>query len=208
MAEVSTLAGKGTRSVGATAGLERKGGEPVPQIQEIWNKFNSRERLTAIGALVVVLGWIISLVQAFGFGGDTIALVGAIVVLVILWLKYSPNQNITWPAPVPLIILGISAIVALLALIDLLRWLSLGGFGSFGAAILASIVTAVGAVLMVWGAWQEYQLTTPARTSGTPGSAPPPPAAPPAWTPPPPAPPAAPTMPAPGPSDTDDQPPA
>jgi len=169
----------------------------VPQVQEVWNKLNPRERLTAIGALVVALGWIIGLAGSFGLGGNTIALLGAIAVLVILFLKYSPNQNITWPAPVPLINLGISAIVALLALLGLVQWLQLAGFGSFlGAAIIAAIVTAVGAALMIWGSWQEYQLTKPATTSA-PASSPPP---------------AAPVAPPPAayepPSDTDDLPPA
>lgn len=174
----------------------------MPQVQEVWNKLNPRERLTAIGALVVALGWIIGLAGSFGLGGNTIALLGAIAVLVILFLKYSPNQNITWPAPVPLINLGISAIVALLALLGLVQWLQLAGFGSFlGAAIIAAIVTAVGAALMIWGSWQEYQLTKPATTSAPASS--PPPAAPP---------PAAPVAPPPAayepPSDTDDLPPA
>ena len=158
----------------------------MPQIQEVWNKFNPRERLTAMGALAVAVGWIISLAGSFGLGGNTIALVGAIVVLVILFLKYSPNQSITWPAPVPLIILGISGIVALL-LLGLINFPApglAGGFrGFFGAAIIAAIVTAVGAGIMVWGAWQEYQLTA----GKTPGAAGPAiaAAAPSAWTPPP-----------------------
>jgi len=174
----------------------------VPQVQEVWNKLNPRERLTAIGALLVALGWIIGLAGSFGLGGNTIALLGAIAVLVILFLKYSPNQSITWPAPIPLINLAISAIVALLALLGLVQWLQLAGFGSFlGAAIIAAIVTAVGAALMIWGSWQEYQLTKPATTSAP--ASPPPPAAPP------PAAPAAPPPPAyEPPSDTDDLPPA
>jgi hypothetical protein len=169
----------------------------VPQVQEVWNKLNPRERLTAIGALVVGLGWIIGLAGSFGLGGNTIALVGAIVVLVILFLKYSPNQSVTWPAPIPTIVLAISAIVALLALIGLLQWLSLGGLSYFGAAIIAAIVTAVGAALMAWGAWQEYQVTKPAVGS-SPTSVPP--------ASPPPAP--TPTTPPPSASDTDDLPPA
>jgi hypothetical protein len=190
----------------------------VPQVQEVWNKLNARERLTAIGALLVVLGWIVGLAGSFGLGGSTIALIGAIAVLAIFFLKYSPNQSITWPAPIPLIVLGISAIVALLAvlaLLPILQLMGLGGFSFFGVAIIAAILTAVGGVLMVWGAWQEYSLTKPATTSGSAtSSAPPPPAAPPTY-----APPAAPTTPppaaptttppsAPSASDSDDLPPA
>jgi hypothetical protein len=174
----------------------------VPQVQEVWNKLNSRERLTAIGSVVVVLGWLISLAGSFGLGGNIIALLGAIAVIVILFLKYTPSQNITWPAPISTIILAISGVVALLAAIGVLQWLSLGGIGNFfGAALIAAIITAVGAALMAWGAWQEYQLTKPA-TSSTPSSSGLPPT-----TPPPSAPPA-PSAPPTSPSDTDDLPPA
>jgi hypothetical protein len=180
----------------------------VPQVQEVWNKFNSRERLTAIGALIVAVGWIIGLAGSFGLGGNTIALLGAIAVLVILFLKYSPNQNITWPAPVSLINLAISGIVAVLALLGLVQWLQFGGLGSFfGAAIIAAIVTAVGAALMTWGAWQEYQVTKPATTSAPASSSAPPPAAPPPAAPAAP-PPASPSTYDPSPSDRDDLPPA
>jgi hypothetical protein len=150
----------------------------VPQVQEVWNKLNPRERLTAIGALVVALSWIVSL-AGYGVSAGTISLLGAIAVLVVLFLKYSPNQSITWPAPIPTIVLGISAIVALLALIDVLtslRYLSLFGFG---IGIIALILEAVGAALMAWGAWQEYNLTKPATTSSSAASTAPPPTAPP-----------------------------
>jgi hypothetical protein len=178
----------------------------VPQVQEVWNKLNSREKLTAYGALAVALGWIIGLAGSFGLGGNTIALLGAIAVLVILFLKYSPNQSITWPAPIPLINLVISAVVALLALLGLLSWLQLGALGSvFGAALIAAIVTAVGAALMAWGSWQEYQLTKPATPASASSSTPPPPPAPPAA--PPPAPPSTYEPPRSA-SDTDDLPPA
>jgi hypothetical protein len=161
----------------------------VAQIQEIWTKLNPRERLSAWGALGIAVGWIIGLTASYGLGGNSVALIGAIAVVVILYLKYAPNQTITWPAPVPTIILVISAIVALGALLTLLNLLSFLGIagGFFAGAILASLVTAAGAVVMVWGAWQEYQLTAPATRMGS--SAPTaPPAAPSAGTTQPPAP--------------------
>ena len=151
----------------------------MAQIQEIWGKFNPRERLSAWGALAIAIGWIIGLTASYGIGGGGLALIGAIVVLVILYLKYAPGQTITWPAPVATIILVISAIVAigaLLTLLDMLRLLGLVGYGFVAGAILAGVVTAAGAVLMLWGAWQEYQLTAPGtRTdSAAPTTAPPP----------------------------------
>ena len=178
----------------------------MPQIQEIWSKFNPRERLSAWGALGIAVGWIIGLTASYGFGGGGLALIGAIVVLIILYLKYAPNQNMTWPAPVATIVLVISAIVALgalLTLLDMLRLLGLIGYGFVAGAVLAGIVTAAGAALMVWGAWQEYQLTAP----GSAASAVTPPPAQAAWATPPPAP-GADTVQPPSASDTDDLPPA
>jgi hypothetical protein len=151
----------------------------VAQFQAIWTKLNPRERLTAWGTLAVIIGWIIGLAASYGIGGGGLSLLGAIAVLVILYLKYAPNQTITWPAPVPTIILVISAIVAvgaLLTLLDMLRFLSLVGYGFVAGAILAGVVTAAGAVLMLWGAWQEYQLTAPAAAAGSAAPTMPPPA--------------------------------
>jgi hypothetical protein len=163
---------------------------------QIWEKFNPRERLTAIGAALIILGFIVS-IAGYGIGAGTISLIGAIAILVILYLKYSPTQSITWPAPVPLIVLGIAAVVALLAAIDVLSSLRFLGLLGFGVGAVALVLEAIGAALMVWGAWQEYQIEKPAMPnfSGSRPAAPPPssgpttsappPSAPPASTPPP-----------------------
>ena len=181
-------------------------------MQEVWNKFNPRERLTAIGAGIVILAWLVGLVGSYGFGSSIVALLGAIAVLVILYLKYAPNQSITWPAPIPLIVLVIAAIVALLALLGLIQGLQIFGvgLGSFLGLYLVSIVlNVIGAAVMTWGAWQEYQLTqSTGTTRGSTGTTAPPPAP---MAPPPPAPMAPPPPPAPpaqSPSDTDQMPPA
>lgn len=128
-----------------------------------FNKLNANERLVAIGAVIVIISWLVGLVDAFGFGVGTIPLLGAIAVLVIYYLKYSPTQSVTWPWPVQTIVLGISAISALLALLGALSLLGLLAFG-LGLAFLSSVGGVVGAVLMAWGAWQDYQAmpkTTP-----------------------------------------------
>src|SRR5690349_24001617 len=96
----------------------------------IWEKLNSRERLTAIGAALIILGWIVSL-ATYGAGTGAVSLLGAIAVLAILYIKYAPNMNVNWPAAPSLIILAISAVVALIALIGLLsvlQYLSVLGF--------------------------------------------------------------------------------
>jgi hypothetical protein len=135
---------------------------------EFWNKLNANERLVGIGAIVVIVGYIVSLLGTSGFvGGSTLALVGAIVVLVIYFLKYSPTQNITWPAPIPTVVLVISGIVALLTILTGLG--SLGFLGGLGMYAIGNIVSLIGGLVMVWGAWQDYQ-TMPKSTPPTGGT--------------------------------------
>jgi hypothetical protein len=128
-----------------------------------FNKLNANERLAAIGAAIIIISWIVGLVGSYGIGSSVIALLGAIAVLVIYYIKYSPTQSMTWPMPVQTIVLGIAAVSALLALLGALPLLGLLSF--YGVlAIAAAIGTIVGAVIMAWGAWQDYQAmpkTTP-----------------------------------------------
>ncbi len=131
---------------------------------EFYNKLNANERLAAIGAVVIIVSAIVSIV-AGSLGIVTLPLLGAIGVLVVYYFKYAPSQSITWPAPIPLIVLGIAAVVALLAVLSALQWLGVGIFG-FGLFTLAIIGTAIGAVVMAWGAWQEYQAMP--KTTDTP----------------------------------------
>jgi hypothetical protein len=180
----------------------------VAQVQEIWNKLNPRERLTATGAGIVILAWLVGLV-ARGFGVGSVALIGAIAVLVVLYLKYAPNQNITWPAPTSLIILAISALVALFALLTLLDWIGYIG-GLSASATISLLLYVAGGAVMVWGAWQEYQIVKPPMPNFGSTTTPPPPATSAPAVPPPAAP--APTAPpldvAPPVDNTDEAPPA
>ena len=171
---------------------------------QIWEKFNPRERLTAIGAGLVILGFIVS-IAGYGIGAGTISLLGAIAVLAIFYLKYAPNQNIAWPIPVPLLVLVIAGIVAVLAALDVLTSLRYLGLLGVGIGVLALILEAVGAGLMAWGAWQEYQIEKPAMPNFSGGASttppPPPPAAPPTY----PSAPSAPSAPAAPPTSPDDE---
>ena len=152
----------------------------MEQLQGVWNKFNPRERLEAIGAGLIVLSFLVAIVT-YGFGTNSLALIGAIAVLVVLYLKYA-GQNIAWPASTTLILGVIVALVALAVLIDLLT--SLRWIGFYGAAVLGLLLEVVGAALMAWGAWQEYQIEKPAMpgwvsgagasSAGTSAAAPPP----------------------------------
>jgi hypothetical protein len=153
----------------------------VAQFQEMWQKLNANERLAAQGGGVVVVGWVLGLVlNRFGFGADGFALIGAIVLFVLYYLKYAPNQTMTWPAPLQTIALVVSALVALSALA------SVATIGLFlGLGLIASIVTLVGGVMMLLGTWRDYQ-AMPKTPSAPPPTAPP--TAPPPTAPPPPPP--------------------
>ena len=173
----------------------------------IWQQFNPRERLMAIGAGLIVLAWIVSL-ASFGIGANSLALILAIAALVVLYLKYAPNMKINWPTSPSLILMILSAVIAVIVLLDLLRYLSLLGLAAyFGGVIVALLLEVAGAAVMAWGAWQEYQIEKPAMpnfgsTTGTTGTTTaPPPAAPSSQ------PPAAPMAPPPA-NDMDQPPPA
>lgn len=139
---------------------------------DIWAKFNKNERNVSFGAAIVLIAWVLGAIGSYGFGIGILTALGAIVVLVIYYLKYAPNQNIQWPAPISTIVLAISgiiAIVAVLNLISILGLLSLAGF--FGIYLVALLAVTAGALLMAFGAWQEYQASAADRaatSSGTP----------------------------------------
>jgi hypothetical protein len=124
-------------------------------VQEIWQKFNANERMAAIGAGIVAVAWIVGIASPYGIGASTVALLGAIALLAVLYLKYAPNQNINWPAPIPVLLLAISGIVALVAVVTLLQWLSLGA--SSITLLLSLLGTVVGAGMMAWYSYQEWQ---------------------------------------------------
>lgn len=126
----------------------------MPQIQAMWAKLNANERLVSYGAIIVLISWLVGLFAGSGgFGFIT-----AVVVLVIYWLKYTPNQSITWPLPVPTLVLLITGISALFAVLTVLPLLGALGFFYYGGIwILAYLADVVGVVVMAYGAWREYQ---------------------------------------------------
>jgi hypothetical protein len=141
-------------------------------------KINPRERLIGIGAAVAVVGWIVGLVITsgwYGYSGSQTtglgAVIAAIVALVVLYLKYAPGMNITWPAPIPVILLAVGVIAAVLGLLGLFQAFTYdpcGGlcgalFNQYGGGKPVTIYLAAGAVLvgggiMAWGAYQEWNL--------------------------------------------------
>jgi len=151
-------------------------------VQAWWQKLNANERMAATGAIVV---FIVSVLST-----SWISLIGSGIVLATYWLKYSPNQNINWPAPIELINVVISGIMAFFAAIAVLFALGVGSFGlgmigAFGGffggiylvLVASAIVYAVAAGAMFLGTWREYQ-AMPKTPVAPPSSPPPPPPAP------------------------------
>jgi hypothetical protein len=132
-------------------------------LQQIWAKFNANERLVAIGSGVVLLGWLIGVISpgGLGIGVAILGVLGAVAALVILYLKYAPNTNVTWPAPIPVLLFGIGIVAIGVGAILLLQLLPYLGFISqyLGSWILPFVVYLVGAALMAWGGYKEWAAT-------------------------------------------------
>src|SRR4026209_2227696 len=118
----------------------------------MWAKLNANEKLVGYGAIIVLIAWLVGLVGGAGFGYGVIT---AIVVLVIYWLKYAPNQNINWPMPVPTLVLVITGISAVLTVLTFLPVLSLGLFYYGGIWMVALPGGIVGVLVMAWGALRD-----------------------------------------------------
>jgi hypothetical protein len=143
----------------------------MPTVQEFWKKLNANEKMVMYGAAIVVVAFLVGLVGSYGFGSASTDLIAAIAVAVVYWLKYSPNK-ITWPAPVPTIVLVISGIAAFFAILAALTTIGLlFGFGLFGISL---IINAIGCAMMAWFAYKEYQAMPKATPPATPPAATPP----------------------------------
>ncbi len=127
----------------------------MPQLQAFWAKLNANERLVGYGVIIVLVSWLVSLVG--GGAGVSYGFITAIIVAVIYWLKYAPNSSVTWPLPVPTLVLLITGISALLAILAVLPVLGLGLFFYGGLWLIAYLGGVVGVIVMAYGAWREYQ---------------------------------------------------
>lgn len=158
--------------------------EAQPVLNEIMAKLTKNEKLIGIGAVVVAVAWVLGLVITSGWYGSSgaqttglLAVAAAVAAVVVLYLKYAPNTNITWPAPLPVILLvlaGVTAVVALLGLFMAFTYDPCQGFcniaGYPGPAKPITLYLAAGAVLvggglMVYAAYLSYQ-----ESAGTTGS--------------------------------------
>lgn len=136
------------------------------------SKLNSNEKIAAIGAVLAIVGSIIS------FGAGPYGVLTGIAMLVIIFLpQFSPATKL--PGSKGSLMLIVGGVAAIGALLTLLAWLPyLGIMGSF---FIGGLLGIIGGLLMGWGSWQEFQAEGGKFQLGTapaPGSAaPPPPAA-------------------------------
>lgn len=141
-----------------------------PTISAFWKKLNGNEKMVMYGAIIVVIAFVLSFADRFGYGGyGTYDLVTAIAIVVLYWLKYAPSQSIKWPVPIQTIVLAIAGISAIFAVLTLLLVLSIVG----SLSGIVAIINAVGCGMMAYFAWKEYQALPKATTPPPP----PPPAA-------------------------------
>jgi hypothetical protein len=149
-------------------------------LQELWAKLSANEKLVAYGVPAVVVGWILGQVLGsstigggtvggyaipgytinyFGWGNAglfaILALLAAIVVGVVLYLKIAPNMNITWPLPVGQILLGAAAVAFVCGVLMTLIQVTNGG-NPPALMYVADIIVIGGGAVSAWGAYQLY----------------------------------------------------
>ena len=112
------------------------------------SKLNSNEKMAGIGAVVAIIGSLVS------FGAGPYGVLTGIAMLAIIFLpQFSPTTKL--PGSKGSLMLVVGGAAAIGAVLTLLAWLPyLGIMGSYFIGGLAGIV---GGLLMGWGAWQEFQ---------------------------------------------------
>jgi hypothetical protein len=130
------------------------------------SKLNSNEKMAAIGAVLAIVGSVVS------FGAGPYGVLTGIAMLVIIFLpQFSPSTNLPGSKGSLMLIVGGAAGIG--AVLTLLAWLPyLGIMGSF---FIGGLLGIVGGLLMGWGSWQEFQSEGGKFQLGTaPSTAPPP----------------------------------
>ena len=160
------------------------------------SKLNANERLAFWGAVLSIIGTILTVFgYAGGAGGLWLTFLLAIAMIVILFLPtWSPQTRLPGSkGSLMLLVGGIAAIGAVLGLFGLLAFLGLlGAYAGFVLLPLLGLALGIiGGLMMGWGGWREFQAEGgkfqlgAATTSGAPPPSAAPPAAPPSEAPPP-----------------------
>jgi hypothetical protein len=157
--------------------------EDLLVLKELWAKVSPRERFVVYGAAVTVVAWLVGVILATkSYGGGSaygvtipgysvnffttyhgmdlglLGMLAAVAVLVVIYLRYAPSMNITWPAPVTTILLGAAAVsVVCSALMTLLQLTSGVGVGDWPIfAWVAVLGMVAGGAVMTWFSYQEF----------------------------------------------------
>lgn len=150
-----------------------------------FSKLGSNERLGFYGAVLVIVGAIVSATQFGGAGaGGWLNLILAIAMIAIVFLpQWSPQTTLPGSkGSLMLVVGGIAAIGSLLSLLAILSVMS-SLFGALygGLWVIGYLVVIVGGLLMGWAGWQQFQaeggkfqIGSTSGGGGTPPPGPPP----------------------------------
>jgi hypothetical protein len=147
------------------------------------SKLNSNERLAFWGAILSIVGTILTTIGGFGgAGGLWLTFILALAMIAILFLPtWSPQTTLPGSKGSLMLIAGgiaaIGAILGLLALLGVIAFL-----GDYPLFVIGLLIGVVGGLMMGWGAWQEFQAEGGKFQLGTAPSAGGAPPAPPAST--------------------------
>jgi len=152
-----------------------------------FSKLSSNDKLAVIGAVLAIVGSVVS------FGAGPYGVLTGIAMLVIIFLpQFSPSTKLPGTKGSLMLIVGGAAGIG--ALLTLLAWLPY--LGLMGTFFIGGLLGIVGGLLMGWASWQTFQaeggkfnMSMPSAPSAPPAppastyTPPPPPAAPPAQEP-------------------------
>lgn len=150
------------------------------------NKLNSNEKLAFYGAVIAIVGALLSAFTLGGAGGLWLDLLLALAMIAILFLpQWSPQTQLPGSkGSLMLIVGGIAAVGSLLALLGLLGGLGLLAFYGGALWIIGLLVGIVGGFVMGYASWQQFQAEggkfqigsggSSGSGGGTPPTAPPP----------------------------------
>ena len=113
-----------------------------------FSKLSSNDKLAAIGAVLAIVGSVVS------FGAGPYGVLTGIAMLVILFLpQFSPSTKLPGSKGTLMLIVGGAAGIG--AVLTLLAWLPY--LGLMGTYFIGGLLGIVGGLLMGWASWKEFQ---------------------------------------------------
>lgn len=111
-------------------------------------KLNSNEKMAALGAVLAIVGSLVS----FGAGPYGV-LTGLAMLLIIFLPQFSPTTKLPGSKGSLMVVVGGAAGIG--AVLTLLAWLPY--LGIMGGYFIGGLLSIIGGLLMGWGGWQEFQ---------------------------------------------------